>query len=223
MGTPTQEEKLQLRRTSGDFPPTPPETDAGDSTTLDPTSLPLPPQSYIPSEVLKDDQGTPDGWLPRDPRLIRLTGKHPFNVEAPLSDLYNEGFLTSPELFYVRNHGAVPRVENECIPNWEFVVEGLVENTLTLTLADLLEQYEQVTYPITLVCAGNRRKEQNVVRKTKGFSWGAAGVSTAIFTGVLMSEVLQRAKPQKRARYVCMEGADKLVSFSSLTSAVTAN
>ncbi|KAL9094250.1 MAG: hypothetical protein Q9165_003390 [Trypethelium subeluteriae] len=199
MGVSTQEEKLQLRRVSGDFPPTPPETDAGDSTILDPAALPLPPPSFIPTEILKDDKGTPDGWLPRDPRLIRLTGKHPFNVEAPLSDLYNEGFLTSPELFYVRNHGAVPRVEDKYVLDWELTVEGLVENPLTLTLRDLLEQFEQVTYPVTFVCAGNRRKEQNVVRKTKGFSWGAAGVSTAIFTGIMMSQVLRRAKPLRKA------------------------
>ncbi|KAI9655600.1 MAG: hypothetical protein M1821_005394 [Bathelium mastoideum] len=210
MEHPTEEEKLQLRRVGGDFPPSPPETEAGDSTILDPSAIPLPPPSLQPTEILKDDRGTPDGWLPRDPRLIRLTGKHPFNVEAPLSDLYNEGFLTSPELFYVRNHGAVPHVKEEDHLDWELTVEGLVENPLSLTLRDLLEQFGQVTYPVTFVCAGNRRKEQNVVRKTKGFSWGAAGVSTAIFTGVAMSEVLKRAKPFRKARYVCMEGADQL-------------
>ena len=48
---------------------------------------------------------------------------HPFNVEAPLSDLFNEGFLTSPELFYVRNHGPVPKVEDDAVPDWEFSVE----------------------------------------------------------------------------------------------------
>lgn len=77
----------------------------------------------------------------------------------------------------------------------------------------MIAEYEQHTYPITLVCAGNRRKEQNVVRKTKGFSWGAAGVSTAIFTGAMMSDILRKAKPLRRARYVCMEGADKLVGL----------
>jgi nitrate reductase (NAD(P)H) len=78
-----------------------------------------------------------------------------------------------------------------------------------------LEEYENVTYPITLVCAGNRRKEQNMVRKSKGFSWGAGGVSTALFTGVVMSDIIKRAKPLRQAKYVCMEGADKLVSVSS--------
>ncbi|KJX97897.1 nitrate reductase like protein [Zymoseptoria brevis] len=206
---------------SADFelPQTPPEShpgsdneradDASSSDTFE-TDLPLPPPSTEPTEVLEADKKTPDNWLARDSRLIRLTGVHPFNVEAPLSNLYDEGFLTSPELFYVRNHGHVPQVRDEEIPDWTFTVEGLVENPITISLTDLLEQYEQHTYPVTLVCAGNRRKEQNVVKKTKGFSWGAAGVSTALFTGVILGDVIRRAKPKRGAKYVCMEGADKL-------------
>lgn len=119
---------MHLRRVSADYPPTPPESDNSDfekgSVDQNSAAYPLPPQSVEPTEVLETDKKTPDGWLPRDPRLIRLTGVHPFNVEAPLSDLYNEGFLTSPELFYVRNHGAVPQVRDEDIPDWEFTVEG---------------------------------------------------------------------------------------------------
>jgi len=207
------------------MPPTPPKSvhttsdDISDtsSTTLEKVGLnqhehrfPLPPPSTAPKEILKEDLKTPDNHVPRDPRLIRLTGIHPFNVEAPLSALYDEGFITSPELFYVRNHGAVPEVDDATIPDWEFTVEGLVKNPFTTTLRDLLTDFEQITVPITLVCAGNRRKEQNQVRKSKGFSWGAAGVSTALWTGVSMLELLNKAGPLRGAKYVCMEGADKL-------------
>ncbi|RDL33633.1 Nitrate reductase [Venustampulla echinocandica] len=171
---------------------------------------PLPPPSTPPTEILKEDLKTPDRHVPRDPRLIRLTGIHPFNVEPPLSNLYDEGYLTSPELFYVRNHGAVPEVDDATILDWEFSIEGLLEKPMTLTLKQLIDEYEQVTVPITLVCAGNRRKEQNQVRKSKGFSWGAAGVSTALWTGVALSDVIRRAAPKRGAKYVCMEGADKL-------------
>ena len=97
----------------------------------------------------------------------------------------------------------------EDVPNWEFSVTGLVETPLLLTLRQLQEDFEQFTYPITLVCAGNRRKEQNVVRKSKGFSWGAAGVSTAIWTGVPLCYLLSKAMPKRGARYVCFEGADE--------------
>lgn len=119
----------QITLHSANLPPTPPETVDGDDTksttsiTIEP-EFPLPPPANTPPQVLDIDKPTPDAHVPRDPRLVRLTGVHPFNVEAPLSALYNEGFLTSPELFYVRNHGAVPEVQdNECL-DWEFSVEG---------------------------------------------------------------------------------------------------
>src|SRR5436190_6712776 len=54
------------------------------------------------------DVGTPDNWVSRHPELIRLTGEHPFNCEAPLPSLMKEGFITPTSLHYVRNHGAVP-------------------------------------------------------------------------------------------------------------------
>jgi nitrate reductase (NAD(P)H) len=212
----------ELPETDCRLPPTPPETrdNSGDEvesvssqdsiSSLTRQRYALPPPTRPPTKVLKEDLKTPDSHVPRDPRLIRLTGTHPFNVEAPLTALYDEGFLTSPELFYVRNHGAVPQVDDSSIPDWHFSIEGLVKNPFTLTLKDLIRNYEQITVPITLVCAGNRRKEQNQVRKSKGFSWGAAGVSTALWTGVPMSELIRRAGPLRGAKYVCMEGADKL-------------
>ena len=108
------------------LPPSPPQTEENGSESSEEIDIPLPPPTTIPTEVLDIDKKTPDAHVPRDPRLIRLTGVHPFNVEAPLSALFNEGFLTSPELFYVRNHGPVPEVKDEEIPNWEFTVEGYV-------------------------------------------------------------------------------------------------
>lgn len=111
----------------------------------------------------------------------------------------------------------MPQVRDEDIPNWELSIEGLVENPIVLNFRDVLEKYDQITAPITLVCAGNRRKEQNTVRKSKGFSWGPAGLSTALFTGPMMANILRSAKPLRRAKYVCMEGADKLVSRSLRT------
>lgn len=106
------------------LPPSPPSSEKSFKkyTTLVP-DIPLPPISKEP-EVLEIDKKTPDKHVGRDPRLIRLTGVHPFNVEAPLTALFNEGFLTSPELFYVRNHGAVPEVQDEDIPDWTFSIQG---------------------------------------------------------------------------------------------------
>jgi len=123
----------------------------------------------------------------------------------------------------VRNHGAVPQVLDEEILGWKVSIEGytlvalsqaefcrMVEKPITLTVRQIMTEVPQFTIPITLVCAGNRRKEQNQVRKGSGFNWGPAGVSTSLFTGPLLRDVLALAKPRRRARYVWMEGADNL-------------
>jgi hypothetical protein len=42
----------------------------------------------IPITQIDDrDVGTSDDWIPRHPDLVRLTGRHPFNCEPPLSSL----------------------------------------------------------------------------------------------------------------------------------------
>jgi hypothetical protein len=35
------------------------------------------------------DVATPDSWVVRDGRLVRLTGRHPFNCEPPLHVINN--------------------------------------------------------------------------------------------------------------------------------------
>ena len=101
----------------------------------DGVDIPLPPVSVMPTEILPVDANSPDSHVPRDPRLIRLTGSHPLNCEPPLTELFEAGmcmfmtepmvgFLTPPELFYVRNHGAVPLVSQEEILTWEVSIAG---------------------------------------------------------------------------------------------------
>ncbi|KDR71724.1 hypothetical protein GALMADRAFT_229269 [Galerina marginata CBS 339.88] len=162
------------------------------------------------SSIDSQDSGTPDAWIPRDPRLIRLTGKHPFNSEARLRELYEQGFITPSNLFFVRNHGAVPRIDQKKADNWELEIHGLCANPITLTLEDLRTKFRVVTVPITLVCAGNRRKEQNIVQKSLGFSWGAGGLSTALFMGVYLADVLAYVQPARSAKHVVFEGCDDL-------------
>ncbi|KAG9103002.1 hypothetical protein FRC07_010108, partial [Ceratobasidium sp. 392] len=53
-----------------------------------PREFPPLPTSVLPTEVNQQDKQTPDSWVKRDERLVRLTGKHPFNSEAKLGDLF---------------------------------------------------------------------------------------------------------------------------------------
>uniref|UniRef100_A0A7S4NA60 Nitrate reductase n=1 Tax=Odontella aurita TaxID=265563 RepID=A0A7S4NA60_9STRA len=138
------------------------------------------------------DRGTPDEWIPRDGRLVRLTGRHPFNVEPPLSVLNKHRFITPSSLHYVRNHGACPDLK------WaehKLKIGGstsLVPNPYDIGMDELVAM-EPREFPCTLVCAGNRRKEQNMIRQTIGFNWGPSGVSTNVWKGVLLRDLLRKA------------------------------
>ncbi|KAF2089605.1 hypothetical protein K490DRAFT_37273 [Saccharata proteae CBS 121410] len=169
------------------------------------------PQHHNRTQVSIDeaDQFTPDNWLPRSSDLIRLTGKHPLNAEAHLSHLFDAGLITPNEFHYVRNHGAVPRLL------WELHTLEIGYGTLNLSMDDLKNNYESINIAVALACDGNRRKELNMVKKSKGFSWGAGAVSCAYWKGPLLRDVLLSAGIPERLphaegkRYwVNFEGAD---------------
>ncbi|PIA47304.1 hypothetical protein AQUCO_01400164v1 [Aquilegia coerulea] len=156
------------------------------------------------------DESTADNWIVRNPSMIRLTGKHPFNSEPPLNRLMQHGFITPVSLHYVRNHGYVPKAKWE---DWSIEVCGLVKRPMKLSMDQLVKEFPSCEFPVTLVCAGNRRKEQNQVNQTIGFNWGAAGTSTSVWRGVRLRDVLKRCGIYHRkngALNVCFEGIEDL-------------
>ncbi|XP_014504767.1 nitrate reductase [NADH] 2 [Vigna radiata var. radiata] len=156
------------------------------------------------------DEGTADQWVARNASMIRLTGKHPFNAESPLPRLMHHGFITPVPLHYVRNHGPVPKAKWE---DWTVEITGLVKRPTRFTMERLVREFPHREFPATLVCAGNRRKEQNMVKKTIGFNWGSAGTSTSVWRGVPLRHVLRRCGILTRAKgalHVCFEGAENL-------------
>ena len=141
------------------------------------------------SEVDERDMKCADSWVPRHPDLIRLTGKHPFNAEPPHEDVMNAGWLTPVSMHFVRNHGAVPRLE------WSthrINITGMVDRPLEVSMDDLL-RLPPITVPVRLTCCGNRRKEVNMVKNSQGFSWGPAAVGVNYWTGARLSDVLKLA------------------------------
>ena len=164
--------------------------------------------------VDEKDKKTPDDWVRRHPNLVRLTGRHPFNCEPPLEDLKNGGWLTPAPLHYVRNHGAVPvqyRTPDErqdVWDSWRVKVNGLVSKELDLSMNEICSMTPR-QISVLLVCAGNRRKEQNQIKKTIGFSWGAAGLANNVWTGVRLCDVLAKAGVTSalgRGLHVCFTG-----------------
>ena len=134
----------------------------------------------------------------RDGRIVR--GEAPLNLEMPFEKL--EGFLTATESFYVRTHFPIPSIDRDA---WWLHVEGDVENPFAINYEQLLE-LRSATIPVTLECAGNNRS--CLEPKVKGVQWGLGAVSTAEWTGVPLSILLDRAVVKATAREVILEGAD---------------
>mmetsp|Transcript_23430 Transcript_23430/g.65173 ORF Transcript_23430/g.65173 Transcript_23430/m.65173 type:complete len:576 (+) Transcript_23430:222-1949(+) len=135
------------------------------------------------------DVGTPDEWIPRDGRLVRLTGKHPFNCEPPVPELDKTGFLTPGNLHIIRNHGAVPKL------SWEthklHIGGGLCPKKTVLSMDELTTIFPITEFPVTISCCGNRRKEINMIKQTIGFNWGNGACGNMIYKGVLLRDLLQ--------------------------------
>src|SRR6059058_4324875 len=128
---------------------------------------------------------------------LRMIAQEPFNAEAPREALAGE--ITPTQLHYVRSNFAVPTHDGT------LEAGGAVENPTTLTLDDLraMPRYERA---VTLECAGNGRLDTRPL--PAGEPWGAYAVSTADWTGVRLSDVLQTAQPSAEGVDVRFEGAD---------------
>lgn len=125
----------------------------------------------------------------------------PLNCEVRLSRLV-EGLLTPNDRFYIRSHFPVPTID---AARWRLRVRGHVNDELDLSLPELMRMPEQ-TMPVTLECAGNGRSmfEQHI----DGEPWALGAVSTAEWTGVALSAILDRAGVEPSASHLIFRGAD---------------
>jgi DMSO/TMAO reductase YedYZ molybdopterin-dependent catalytic subunit len=124
----------------------------------------------------------------------------PLNCEAPLTG--QRGLITPNEKFYIRSNFKLPKID---AGRWRLAVGGLVEQPLSLSLADL-QAMPAHSVIVTLECAGNGRSKLDP--PAEGEQWQFAAVSTAEWTGVPLRDVLARAGVQPGAREVRYRGAD---------------
>jgi len=125
----------------------------------------------------------------------------PLNCEVRLSRLA-DGAVTPNDRFYIRSHFPVPAIDDE---RWRLRVRGQVAEELELSLPELMRMANQ-TLPVTLECAGNGRSMFEP--RIDGEPWGLGAVSTAEWTGLALSEILDRAVLRPSATHLIFRGAD---------------
>jgi DMSO/TMAO reductase YedYZ molybdopterin-dependent catalytic subunit len=143
------------------------------------------------------------------PTPVELFNDYGSNKEMRWEAMYQRGYLTPNELFFVRNHTKTPRID---VASWVLKVEGSgVRRPVELSFDDLvgLPSVSVIRY---VECAGNGRSffESANGKKAQGTQWKLGAVGVAEWTGVPLREVLDRAGLKTSARDVMPQGLDDL-------------
>jgi DMSO/TMAO reductase YedYZ molybdopterin-dependent catalytic subunit len=133
-------------------------------------------------------------------RRIIVRGR-PFNAEAAPAAL--DAAITTVPDFYVRTNLQVPDVHPA---DWRLTVDGLVDDSLELSLDDLASLPTRA-FTCTIECAGNNRTRLAPI--TEGEPWGLGAISTAVFEGVPLDTILDRARVRAGTVELRFEGADR--------------
>jgi sulfite oxidase len=128
------------------------------------------------------------------PADVRIHESAPFNSEPPahlLTDL-----ITPLERLFTRNHHAVPQLP---AASWTLTIDGLVEQTLSWTYAEL-QQLPQVTVTAAIECAGNHRAEFRAAGlPADGVPWTGGAVANIQWRGIPLRLLLEQARPHSSA------------------------
>jgi len=141
--------------------------------------------------------------------ILKINNQKPFNAETPPL-LLTDNFITPTELFFIRNHLPVPKIDPK---SYRLVIQGDDVPPVSLTLDELKTKFPQHTVVATIQCAGNRRTEMNKENKpVKGLAWTQGAISTAEWKGVKLSDVLKYAgiqSDESKYKHIQLEGLDK--------------
>ncbi len=137
---------------------------------------------------------------------LTLLNDRPVNAETPPHLLDDD--VTPTTRHFIRNNGIPP--ENMSPDGWSLTVDGLVNNPMTLSIADLKSKFEVVTERLVVECGGNGRAFFDP--PAKGNQWSLGAVACSEWTGVRYSDVLKAAGVKDNVIYTAHVGADSHLS-----------
>jgi DMSO/TMAO reductase YedYZ molybdopterin-dependent catalytic subunit len=137
---------------------------------------------------------------------LTVLNDRPVNAETPAHLLDDE--VTPTSRHFIRNNGIPP--EDVDAGAWELTLDGLVDNPMTLSIADLKSKFEVVTEQLIIECGGNGRAFFEP--PAKGNQWSYGAVACSEWTGVRLRDVLQAAGVKSNVVYTAHVGADSHLS-----------
>jgi DMSO/TMAO reductase YedYZ molybdopterin-dependent catalytic subunit len=134
---------------------------------------------------------------------MRVMSEKPLNAET--SNRHLRSWITANQVFFDRNQGAIMK-EPISLSEWKLVIEGEVENPQRFSFEEILRMPKAIISN-TLECSGNGRSL--LEEKASGNPWTIGGVGNAVWSGVWLKDLLERAKLKKKTKHVAFEGLDK--------------
>jgi DMSO/TMAO reductase YedYZ molybdopterin-dependent catalytic subunit len=128
----------------------------------------------------------------------------PALLETPF-EVFDQGVFTPNDRFFVRWHWAsAPEAVDPA--TFRLKVRGAVNQELELTIDQLLHDFERIEYAAINQCSGNSRGL--VQPSVAGAEWANGAMGNAVWTGVRLKDVLDKAGVRADAVDVRMGGLD---------------
>jgi DMSO/TMAO reductase YedYZ molybdopterin-dependent catalytic subunit len=141
----------------------------------------------------------------KGPMILQRTS--PPWLETPFED-FDKGVFTPNDQHYVSWHWA--DFPNEIdVDKFRLTVRGHVNQTLSLSLKDILQGLPRIEFAAVSQCAGNSRIYFQP--RVPGAQWANGSMSNALWTGVRLKDVLDRAGVKPGATRVRFGGLDEPV------------
>ncbi len=140
---------------------------------------------------------------PQKRELILLTAR-PVQLETPMS-VFNDGGMTPNDAFFVRWHlaGMPASIDAD---TFRIKVHGLVKEPIDLGVADLKNNFEAVEVTAVCQCSGNSRGLFDP--RVPGGQWANGAMGNALWKGVRLRDILNKAGIGTGAVQVRFNGAD---------------
>jgi DMSO/TMAO reductase YedYZ molybdopterin-dependent catalytic subunit len=136
-------------------------------------------------------------------KKMRIMTEKPLNAETPVE--YLRSWITDNEVFFKRNQGQYMETHLD-LSDWRLIIDGLVKEKLSLTFEDI-KGMPKKALANTMECSGNSRSLLKV--KASGNPWTIGGVGNAVWGGIFLKELIDKAGAKKNAQHVSFEGLDK--------------
>jgi len=141
----------------------------------------------------------------KGPMILQRT--RPPLLETPF-EVFDKGVFTPNDQFYVRWHWALIPTDID-IGKFTLTVRGHVNQTLSLSLNDILHGLPSVQFSAVNQCSGNSRGFFQP--RVPGGEWANGAMGNALWTGVRLKDVLDRAGVKPGAVQVRFKGLEEPV------------